>query len=45
MANEGDSVVIAGKGAEPYLDMLGVKTPYEDKKVVEEILEEIKNKE
>lgn len=45
MANEGDSVVIAGKGAEPYIDMLGVKTPYEDKKVVEEILEEIKNKE
>jgi len=38
LADKGDSVVIAGKGSEPYIDMLGVKTPYEDRKVVENLM-------
>ncbi len=42
MAKEGDTIVLAGKGAEPYIDMLGVKTPYEDRRVVEEIMSELK---
>lgn len=41
MAKAGDSVVIAGKGAEPYIDRLGVKTPYEDRLVVEKIISEL----
>ena len=41
MAKKGDSVVIAGKGAEDYIDMLGVKTHYSDGEVVEEIINEL----
>lgn len=40
IAKRGDTVVIAGKGAEPYIDQNGIKTPYEDRKVVEEIISE-----
>lgn len=43
LADKGDSVVIAGKGSEPYIDMLGVKTPYEDRKVVEDIINMLSN--
>ena len=38
MAGNKDTVVVAGKGSEPYIDMLGVKTPYEDRLVIEEII-------
>ncbi len=33
-----DVIVICGKGAENYMDEKGIKRPYSDKKVVEEIL-------
>ncbi len=42
LAKQGDSVVVAGKGAEPYMDMLGVKSPYSDQQVIENILSELK---
>ena len=45
MAKKGDSVVIAGKGAEDYIDMLGVKTHYSDAEVVESLLEQLDHKE
>ncbi len=39
-AKEGDIVLIAGKGAEQYQDVLGIKHPYNDKDTVKEILGE-----
>lgn len=33
-----DLIVVAGKGGEEYMEVKGIKTPYSDKKVVEEIL-------
>lgn len=33
-AQKGDKVVVAGKGGENYLDIMGVKLPYSDKKAV-----------
>ena len=38
MASEGDLIVVAGKGAENYQDVLGIKTPYNDKDTIEEII-------
>lgn len=38
-AQKGDKVVIAGKGGENYLDIMGTKIPYSDKKAVEAALE------
>ena len=35
-AERGDVVVISGKGAEPYLEIKGVKYPYSDRDVVGE---------
>ncbi len=35
MAGEGDVIVIAGKGSEPYIDENGIKMPYSDKAEVE----------
>ena len=35
---EGDAIVIAGKGAENYIDIKGVKTPYSDKETVYKLL-------
>ena len=37
-AGEGDVVLIAGKGAEKYQEVFGIKRPYNDKDTVEEIL-------
>lgn len=31
VSNVGDVIVVAGKGAEPYIDEMGVKSPYSDK--------------
>ncbi len=38
-AQEGDKVVVAGKGAENYLDIMGRKIPYSDKEAVMAALE------
>lgn len=38
MANEGDVILIAGKGAEKYQEILGIKHEYNDKDTVKEIL-------
>ncbi len=37
-AKNGDVVVIAGKGAEDYIDIMGKKLPYSDKKVVKSLV-------
>jgi UDP-N-acetylmuramoyl-L-alanyl-D-glutamate--2,6-diaminopimelate ligase len=37
MAKKGDVVVVAGKGAEPYIDENGVKIPYSDFEEIEKI--------
>ena len=42
MAVGGDIVVLAGKGHETYQDIRGVKHPFDEKLIVEEILEEMK---
>jgi len=39
MANEGDCVVISGKGCEEIMIVRGKRVPWNDKKVVEELLE------
>lgn len=38
LAREKDSVLVAGKGSEKYQEILGIKTPYNDKDTIEEIL-------
>lgn len=38
IAHEGDTVVIAGKGAETYMEIKGEKIPFDDKKICEEYL-------
>lgn len=38
VAKEGDLIVVAGKGAENYQDVLGIKKPYNDKDTIEEII-------
>ncbi len=41
MAREGDVVVLAGKGHETYQEIKGVKYPFDEKIVVQELLKEI----
>lgn len=43
LAGNGDIILIAGKGHEKYQEIMGVKTPFDDKKFLTEFL--IKNKE
>ncbi|WP_291788335.1 UDP-N-acetylmuramoyl-L-alanyl-D-glutamate--2,6-diaminopimelate ligase [Cecembia sp.] len=38
MANKGDIILIAGKGHETYQEIKGVKHPFDDRKVVKEML-------
>ena len=38
IANQGDIILVAGKGHEKYQDINGVKTPFDDKKVLEEMM-------
>ena len=38
LAGNEDAILVAGKGHEKYQDIKGVKTPFEDKKVLEEAL-------
>jgi len=44
-AQEGDVVALMGKGAEPYIHLENKKIPWNEKKIVEEILKEIRLKE
>ena len=39
MANKEDIILIAGKGHEKYQDINGVKHPFDDKKILEELLQ------
>ncbi len=38
MSNSGDVILIAGKGAEPYQEIAGMKYPYSDEKVIRKFL-------
>lgn len=38
LANPGDIILVAGKGHEKYQEIKGVKYPFDDKKILEEIL-------
>ncbi|MDD2429515.1 MAG: UDP-N-acetylmuramoyl-L-alanyl-D-glutamate--2,6-diaminopimelate ligase, partial [Eubacteriales bacterium] len=38
MAQEGDVVILAGKGDETYQDINGVKKPFDEKQIVKELL-------
>lgn len=40
MARDGDIVILAGKGHETYQEVMGVKRPFDEKAVVNELLEE-----
>lgn len=42
MAVGGDIIVLAGKGHETYQDICGVKHPFDEKLIVEELLEEMR---
>ena len=39
LANKGDIILIAGKGHEKYQEINGVKHPFDDKKIIEELFE------
>ena len=41
MGREGDVIILAGKGHETYQDVMGVKRPFDEKVVVEELLREL----
>lgn len=41
MGEEGDIIVLAGKGHETYQEIMGVKRPFDEKVVVRELLQEI----
>ena len=40
MAEEGDIIVLAGKGHETYQEIMGEKKPFDEKQVVKELLRE-----
>ena len=42
MAREGDVIILAGKGHETYQDVMGVKRPFDEKVIVNELLAEIR---
>ena len=41
MGQEGDVIILAGKGNETYQDIMGVKRPFDEKIVVRELLDEM----
>ena len=43
MAEEGDVIVLAGKGHETYQEIMGIKRPFDEKVIVSELLTEIRN--
>ncbi len=45
MAEDGDVIVLAGKGHETYQEIMGVKRPFDEKLIVSEILHEMKTRE
>jgi UDP-N-acetylmuramoyl-L-alanyl-D-glutamate--2,6-diaminopimelate ligase len=44
MAVGGDIIVLAGKGHETYQDIRGVKHPFDEKEIVQRLLEELEEK-
>ena len=42
MGRDGDVIILAGKGNETYQDIMGVKHPFDEKIVVQELLEEMR---
>lgn len=42
MGQEGDVIILAGKGHETYQDIMGVKRPFDEKRVVQELLAELR---
>ena len=42
MAEDGDVIVLAGKGHETYQEIMGVKRPFDEKVIVSELLLEMK---
>jgi len=44
IANKSDIIVLAGKGHETYQDINGIKQPFDEKSIVEEIVNNIKKK-
>lgn len=42
MAEDGDVIVLAGKGHETYQEIMGIKRPFDEKAIVSELLLEIK---
>ena len=42
MGREGDVIILAGKGNETYQDIMGVKHPFDEKIVVQDLLEEMR---
>ena len=44
MGREGDVIILAGKGHETYQDIMGVKRPFDEKVVVQELLDELGKK-
>ena len=43
-AREGDIIVLAGKGHEDYQEICGVKHPMDERVLIKEVLEELKEK-
>lgn len=43
IAKESDTIVLAGKGHETYQEIMGVKKPFDEKLVVQEMLEKIRD--
>ena len=41
MAEDGDVIVLAGKGHETYQEIMGIKRPFDEKVIVSELLREI----
>ena len=44
MAHKNDIIVLAGKGHEPYQEINGVKNPFDERIIVNEIIQKIKKK-
>ncbi len=42
IGREGDAIVLAGKGHETYQEIMGVKRPFDEKVVVQELLSEMR---
>ena len=45
MGEDGDVIVLAGKGHETYQEIMGVKRPFDEKVIVSEILLEMRKRE